>query len=261
MKIAIMGAGAFGTALGGVLIENEYDVEYYDTKLENNKLSDVVAGAGAVLLAVPSEAVPHLLPHLPKKLPFIVATKGILSVSTFKDFKDYMVLSGPGFADDIKDGKKTRLVATDQRIVDMFSTKYLTFDCTDDKCGVLMCGALKNVYAIMAGLLGLVPGEKKHTDFLREVILEMKIILAANGAKAETVDLPCGKGDLEITCAEPSRNYEYGIKLRDNASYLPEKTVEGLAALKKIKRGEIRVPEDAKYLKTLMADSRLCREG
>ena len=37
MKVAIMGAGAFGTALGGLLVENKYDVDYYDVK-GNKKL-------------------------------------------------------------------------------------------------------------------------------------------------------------------------------------------------------------------------------
>ena len=30
MKIAVLGAGAFGTALGGILADNGYDVDFYD---------------------------------------------------------------------------------------------------------------------------------------------------------------------------------------------------------------------------------------
>ena len=33
MKIAILGAGAFGTALGGILANKGYDVDYYDSKI------------------------------------------------------------------------------------------------------------------------------------------------------------------------------------------------------------------------------------
>ena len=258
MKVAIMGAGAFGTALGGLLVENKYDVDYYDVK-GNKKLDQVLSGAEVVVLAVPSGAVSETLPLLPKNLPLVIATKGILTLDTFKDFEDYMILSGPGFADDIKAGKRTRLVATDQRIIKMFSTIYLTFDYTDDERGVLMCGALKNVYAVQAGLMGLIPNTEEHVGFLYAAAQEMKAILVANGAKVETVDLPCGEGDLEITCAKPSRNYEYGMKLRADANYSPEKTVEGLAALEKIKQGDIVVPEEARYLRVLMADDRLER--
>lgn len=255
MKIAVLGAGAFGTALGGILADKGYDIDYYDSTLERERLSDVLANTKYIVLCVPSKAVPHLLPYLPKNKPMIVATKGILSDKTFVDFKDYMVLSGPGFADDIKAGKQTMLTATDLRIVNLFGTNYLSFDITEDRRGVLMCGALKNVYAIMAGLRGLKPGAEEHKKYLSDVAKEMKEILELNGAKAETVDLVCGKGDLKITCANPSRNYEFGCKLRENPDYQPEKTVEGVSALKRIKRGEIVVPDAAVILKELIAGS------
>ena len=38
MKIAVLGAGAFGTALGGVLAEKGSDVAYYDSLILKNKL-------------------------------------------------------------------------------------------------------------------------------------------------------------------------------------------------------------------------------
>ncbi len=255
MKIAVLGAGAFGTALGGILANKGYDIDYYDSRLEREKLSDVLADAKYIVLCVPSKAVPHLLPYLPKNKPLIVATKGILSDKTFADFKDFMVLSGPGFADDIKASKQTKLTDTDARIVDLFSTDYLTFDDPDDKRGVLMCGALKNVYAIMAGLRGLEPGTAEHEKFLTEVAEEMQALLSANSAQPETVDLVCGKGDLKITCAYPSRNYEFGRILCKNPNAEPEKTVEGISALKRIKRGEIIVPIEAVKLKDLMSRS------
>ena len=83
----------------------------------------------------------------------------------------------------------------------------------------------------------------------------MKLILKANGAEPETVDLVCGKGDLKITCAYPSRNFEFGDKLKDNPDYQPEKTVEGISALKKIKRGEIVIPENVSLLLNLIERS------
>lgn len=255
MKIAILGAGAFGTALGGILADKGYDIDYYDSRLEREKLSDVLADAKYIVLCVPSKATPYLLPYLPKNKPLIVATKGILSDKAFDDFKDYMVLSGPGFADDIKAGKQTKLTATDKRIIELFGMDYLTFDSTKDKRGVLMCGALKNVYAIMAGLKGLEPGMAKHEEFLAEVAGEMQALLSANEANPETVKLVCGVGDLRLTCAYPSRNYEFGRILRENPNAQPEKTVEGVSALKRIKRGEITVPAEAIKLKELIARS------
>ena len=256
MKIAILGAGAFGTALGGILANKGYDIDYYDAKIERERLSDVLDGAKYVVLAVPSAAVPYVLPRLPKEVPLIIATKGILKIEAFSGFSDIMVISGPGFADDIKAQKKTVLTATDLRVIELFGTEYLSFDFTEDARGVLMCGALKNVYAIFAGLLDLRPGTEEHTRFLREVAVEMKEVLAANGAEAATVDLVCGKGDLKITCYFPSRNYEFGQILRENPEATPEKTVEGVSALLKIRRGEIVVPEGARILKDLIERSK-----
>ena len=255
MKIAVLGAGAFGTALGGILADKGYDIDYYDSRLEREKLSDVLADAKYIVLCVPSKAAPYLLPYLPKDKPLIVATKGILSDKVFADFKDFMVLSGPGFADDIKAAKNTKLTATDDRIIELFETNYLTFDKTNDKRGVLMCGALKNVYAILAGLEELEPNTEEHVRFLTEVSEEMKALLSANSAQPETVDLVCGKGDLKITCAYPSRNYEFGRILRKNPDAEPEKTVEGISTLKCIKRGEIIVPAEVIKLKELIARS------
>lgn len=252
MKIAILGAGAFGTALGGILADRGYDIDYYDSKVEKEKLSDVLKKARYIVLAVPSCAAPHLLPYLPKNKPLIIATKGFLDNHNFRDFTDYMVLSGPGFAADIKAGKETHLTATDERVIEMFTTNFLTFDFTTDTKGVLMCGALKNIYAILAGLLNLRPGTAVHEQYLTEVAEEMEAILSLNGAEAETVELSCGVGDLRLTCDVPSRNYEFGQILRGNPKAKPEKTVEGLTALLKVKRGEIKVPENAKHLKELI---------
>lgn len=255
MKIAIMGAGAFGTALGEILASKGYDIDYYDSKLERESLKSVLSNVKYIVLAVPSKAAPYLLPYLPKDKPLVVATKGFLDDHNFIDFKDYMVLSGPGFASDIKARKETHLTATDPRIVELFSTDYLDFDMTTDAKGVLMCGALKNIYALYAGYLDLKPGSSEHEQYLTEVAEEMKALLSANGAKPSTVDHACGKGDLRLTCDYPSRNYEFGQILKDNPGAEPEKTVEGLTALAKVKRGEITVPDAAVILKEMIKSS------
>ncbi len=252
MKIAILGAGAFGTALGGILADNGYDIDYYDPKLNNNKLSEVVSGAGYIVLCVPSFAVSHTLPHLPKDVSLIVATKGILSDQAFKDFNDYMIISGPGFASDIKDGKRTKLTVTDDRLKEMFAADFLEFDQTDDERGVLMCGTLKNVFAIGAGLRGLTRDTSEWNRYIRDASEEMRLILEANGASVGTVDLVCGVGDLRLTCGLPSRNYEFGTIIRDDPDYRPDNTVEGLTAISKIRRGDIVVPDSCHILNEIL---------
>ena len=188
-KIAIIGAGAYGTALGGILAENGYDIDYYDPQVEKERLKDTLDGAGAILICIPSEVVMKLLGHLPKDKFLIIASKGFLSLKPFEEFKEYAVLSGAGFADDIKNSHKVKLTATDKRVIEMFSTDYVKFDFTDDILGVLMCGALKNIYAIKAGMMRLSPNSKKKDNYIYDATKEMAMILHANGAKPSTIRL------------------------------------------------------------------------
>ena len=252
MKIAILGAGVYGRALGGVLIEKGYLVDYYDPYLLKKSLSEVLDGAEMILLVAPSNAVEKLLLELPKNLPIIVATKGILDDKVFREFNDVMVLSGPGFAKEIERHELTFLTVTDKRLKEMFDVPYLQFDETNDRRGVLMCGALKNVYAILAGYLGLLPDAPGRIEFVDGVVHEMGSILAANGASSQTVELFCGRSDLVLSCSKESRNFEFGMRLSQNKKYRPEKTVEGFSALSRIRHGEIVVPDSADYLKQLM---------
>lgn len=245
MNITILGAGAFGTCLGRILESKHHHVTYYAPNLDIT-LKDALKNAEAILIAVPSKVVDtEFLKPLPKKIPLIIATKGILDSHLFDDFKFVSVLSGPGFAVDIDRHQPTRLTTTDLRTKRLFTTDWLTFDLTADQTGVLLCGALKNVYAIYAGLKNLKPGTESHEKYLATATEEMKAILFANGADPKTVDLACGQGDLRITCYYPSRNYEFGQKLIENPNYQPEKTVEGVTALKKIKAGLIKIPKTA----------------
>ncbi len=256
MKVGVIGAGAFGTALGGLLADKGYDIDYYDSRIERERLSDVVAGAGAIVLAVPSVSAPHVSPHLPTATPLIVATKGILSDEAFDKFDDWMVLSGPGFAEDIKARKTTHLTASDRRVVEMFGTEYIDFDLTADRRGMLMCGALKNVYAILAGFLDLKPVSREHRKFLADAAGEMRAILKENGADPATVDLNCGRGDLKITCGYPSRNYEFGVRARTEGLITPDKTVEGVSALRRIRRSEIFLPDELELLTRVIEESK-----
>ena len=254
MKVAIIGAGAYGTALGGILAENGYDIDYYDPQIEKERLKDTLSGAGAILICIPSEVVMKLLSHLPKDKFLIIASKGFLSLKPFEEFEDYAVLSGAGFADDIKNGHRVSLTATDKRVVEMFSTNNVRFDTTNDKLGVFMCGALKNIYAIKAGMMKLSPNSKKKEAFLCDAVKEMAEILHENGARPSTIRLACGMKDLALTCGINSRNYRYGVEYSVNSNCKTDQTVEGLSALKRVKRGEIEIPEDAKILKGLLEE-------
>ena len=255
MKILVLGAGAFGTALGGILTENGHEVVYFDPML-GVPLEECLKGAELMVLVAPSFALPELVPKLPREIPLVIATKGVLDLSLFDDFEDVMVLSGPAFADDLKAHKPARLTASDKRIRELFGTDYLDFDESADVRGILLCGALKNVYALYAGLLQLERNTPKYEKKLAEFAEEMRALLSANGGKPETVSCECGMGDLRLTCGMPSRNYEFGVILANDSKAKPEKTVEGLSALRKIIDGALEIPEEAVNLKELIRRSK-----
>lgn len=252
MKIAMLGAGAFGTALGGVLEGNGHDVSYYDPALVGSDLSRTIEGADFIVLCVPSGVVIDVVSKIPKDVPMIVTTKGIMDIGVFSEFSDWMVMSGPGYADDVKAKHDTIMTATDDRIVRLFACNYMSFDYTDDRKGVLLCGSLKNIYAIGAGYRNLICNSPEWKEYIRMAVSEMKAILQANGAKADTVNLACGVKDLELTCRLPSRNYEYGMKLANDSSYESNKTVEGVSALDAVKNGDIEIPDGVLIFDSIM---------
>lgn len=230
MKITIFGAGAFGTALGKVLEDNGHQIEYYDpVKYPEKGLTAAIEGSEAYLLAVPSSAAPKLLLFLPHDKPLICASKGFLASASFKPFTNFSVISGGAFAADLNSKHPSVLTATSPIIKQLFETDWLKFDETSDVSGVLLCGALKNIYAIGSGYWGLKYGTTDFDDFINSALLEMKSILQANGSKPDTVNLSCGLRDLVITCASPkSRNYDFGMKLKKDPE-LGKKVISGQA--------------------------------
>ena len=253
MRITVLGSGAYGSVLGHLLEDKKHEVAYFSLETKNT-LKEALDGAETIILAIPSKAVSKVLPKLPKDLPLVVATKGFLTPAVFADFEDIMIMSGPGFAADIEAHQKTRLVATDLRIRDLFGTPWLKFDLSADEKGVMLCGALKNVYAIYAGQLNLRPGTAEHEKFIATAFEELKAILFANGANPKTASLPCGIDDLKLSCDFPSRNYEFGQGLNVGKTK-PEKTVEGIATLEHLRAGEIKVPAAAGILKKIIKES------
>ena len=229
MKITVFGAGAFGSALGNILETNGHQVEYYDpVKYPDKGLTSAIEGSEAYLLAVPSSAAPKLLLFLQHDKPLICASKGFLNAASFKAWgENFSVLSGGAFAADLNEQHPTVLTATSPLIKQLLGTPWLTFDETTDAAGVMMCGALKNIYAIGSGYWGLKYGTTDFDDYINSCLTEMKTILLHNGCKPETVDLSCGLRDLVITCASPtSRNYDFGTKLKADAE-LGKKIING----------------------------------
>jgi glycerol-3-phosphate dehydrogenase (NAD(P)+) len=236
MNIVIAGHGAFGSALGQVLTENQHQVTFYDPFHGDPTPPATFQTTEVIVIAVPSEHLPEFLPVLNshyRDQPIILATKGVLNLSPFDGkLNQLSVISGPGFAVDIIAHQATTLTATDQLILDLFTTDYLTLELTADRAGVLACGALKNIYAIGAGLRQLSPESEAFATFIEQSLAELRHLLPAFDGHPDTADLACGIGDLILTCGSTkSRNYTYGLNLATDPSYQPEQTTEGLSAL------------------------------
>ena len=81
--------------------------------------------------------------------------------------------------------------------------------------GAEIGGALKNVYAIAAGIVvGKKLGASAHAALVTRGFAEMMRFGAALGARRETMTGLSGLGDLVLTCGSPqSRNMSLGIAL------------------------------------------------
>jgi glycerol-3-phosphate dehydrogenase (NAD(P)+) len=131
------------------------------------------------------------------------------------------VLSGPNLSAEIADGKPAVSViaaadrAVAERVRDLVMTPVFRCYTSDDVVGVELAGALKNIYAIGAGIgAGMEAGENARAAFITRGIAEMTRLGVAAGADPATFAGIAGLGDLIATCASPrSRNHMLGRKL------------------------------------------------
>ncbi len=114
-----------------------------------------------------------------------------------------------------------------------------------DRFGVELGGALKNVYAIIAGMAAAMGmGENTKSMLITRALAEMTRFAVKLGANPMTFLGLAGVGDLIVTCTSPkSRNYQVGFALGEGLSL--EEAVERL--------GE--VAEGVNTLKVLKAKS------
>jgi glycerol-3-phosphate dehydrogenase (NAD(P)+) len=149
MRCAVIGAGAWGTALGDLLVRNGHEVKLWayerdvvdsingshenkrffaghslDPKLAaTNDLSEVVAGADLLTLATPSQVLRAVLKatraNISKRVPVVVASKGLeretlllMTEVASAEMPDATVvaLSGPSFAAEVVQCQPTAVV-------------------------------------------------------------------------------------------------------------------------------------------------------
>ena len=136
------------------------------------------------------------------------------------------VLSGPSFAAEVARGLPAAVtLATAEEAHGRALSHALShppFRCywSDDVVGAEIGGAVKNVYAIAAGIVaGKKLGASAHAALVTRGFAEMVRFGAALGARRETLTGLSGLGDLVLTCGSPqSRNMSLGIALGEGQS-------------------------------------------
>jgi glycerol-3-phosphate dehydrogenase (NAD(P)+) len=85
----------------------------------------------------------------------------------------------------------------------------------DDRLGVELAGALKNVYAVGCGAVdGAGLGASARAALLARAFAELTRLVVRMGGSASTLTGLAGLGDLTLSCTSTqSRNYRYGVSL------------------------------------------------
>jgi glycerol-3-phosphate dehydrogenase (NAD(P)+) len=241
MRIAVVGAGAWGTVFAGLLRDREHDVRL----LGHDRKAADFESVELVVVAVPSTSFAGVVESLPDSTPVLSLTKGLDPetgdrLSTRVEGRPFAVLSGPNFAEEIAKGlpaaavvasKNEELAVELQHAINSSSFRVYV---NNDPAGVELAAAAKNVIALAAGAIdGLALGDNAKAAVITLGLADMRRLGVATGAKAETFAGLAGTGDLLATCwSRLSRNRRAGALMARGAT--PQDavrklhTVEGL---------------------------------
>lgn len=234
-KIAVIGAGKWGSALTFALGENpENDVVITSRSprdFKNFVTLDEALQCDTLVVAIPVQQVGGWLKEHFRYdgQRVMVAAKGI-EVATGHFLNDIFApyvpdekiafLSGPSFAAEVVQSLPTAVVvsSTDEQTAKHFAEAFPPFMRTytdDDVAGAEVCGAYKNVIAIAAGICaGLKLGNNAAAALISRGLIEMRRFGKTYGAHDDTFLGLSGAGDLFLTASSVlSRNYRVGLGL------------------------------------------------
>ncbi|MFK7867441.1 MAG: NAD(P)H-dependent glycerol-3-phosphate dehydrogenase [Alphaproteobacteria bacterium] len=201
-----------------------------------NHAADALDRASLVIVLLPLQSIrsilPDIAPFIPQDAVIIMGSKGIeqhrhlLAHQIIKEIlpdHQVMALSGPSFAREVALKLPTALVLASQTpdyencktLAQALSSERLRLYASNDLLGVELSAALKNVYAIAAGLcIGAGFGENARASILCRALVELERMIVAAGGKQETLYGLAGLGDLLLTATSlTSRNTKFGYEL------------------------------------------------
>ncbi len=147
-------------------------------------------------------------------------------------------LSGPNHAEEIAAAMATCAVIGSEdhdlavRLQELFTLPHFRSYTSDDLAGIEFGGAVKNVYAIAAGMAhGLSLGDNAVAALVTRALAEMTRLGTALGGRTATFAGLSGVGDLIVTCfSEHSRNHRVGLALGKGKTLEEAVTALGMVA-------------------------------
>ncbi len=215
------------------------DIELPENIRATTKAEDLV-GFPLVLFVVPSAATRKVASALyqaglPPETALLSCAKGIeldtgkrLSevIAEFFPRSPIAVFSGPTHAEEIAAGLTTCAVIgtadpeLGRNLQNLFTLPHFRSYTSDDAAGIELGGALKNSYAIAAGIAhGLGLGDNASAALVTRALAELTRLGTRLGGRPETFTGLSGVGDLIVTCySEHSRNHRVGFALGQGAT-------------------------------------------
>ena len=202
-------------------------------------MQKAVEDAAVIFFAVPSayfrSVVKQVLPCSRADAILVSCTKGI-EPTAFKLMSEVLseespaarigVLSGPNLAKEIAAKNLTGTVIASEHVTvreivqKVLKSEYFRVYTNDDMFGVELGGALKNIYAIIAGLASAMGmGNNTNSMLVTRSLTEMARFGRSLGADPMTFLGLSGVGDLVVTCSSPlSRNFRIGSAMGQGKS-------------------------------------------
>lgn len=215
-------------------------------------LSLLVQDKDVLFLAVPSvfvrETIKEAAFHIPVSQIIVSVAKGIEKDSLMSPtqviedellksrggsfYVRIVALSGPSHAEEVAKDLPTTIVSSSKDtfaascMQDIFTNTCIRVYTNPDTKGVELCGALKNIIALAAGVSeGLGYGDNTKAALITRGLAEITRLGLIMGCKLETFAGLAGLGDLVVTCTSKySRNNRCGILIGKGLS--PEKAKE-----------------------------------
>lgn len=219
-----------------------YLVDYVlpENVVATTDLAQALDGADAIIFAVPSthlrDVCHQAAPFIADETPVLCLTKGIepesgllmseVIASEIGNEARVAALSGPNHAEEIcRGGLSAAVIASeDQQVGETFkdlllSTAFRIY-LSQDMTGVEVCGAMKNVIAIVCGIsAGTGAGDNTLALIMTRGLAEISRLVHARGGQAITCMGLAGMGDLIATCtSEHSRNRTFGYEFAHGVS-------------------------------------------